>query len=108
MPQLTSAATYHGRSARFCRWAYQANVMKTFEQTSSSAARYTTSVLIAPPGTKLPIDRASGPGHDRGDRGHVGLRRPEIDDAGAQQEAAVDHRVGDEDLAAQLEAGEQD
>src|ERR1700733_12579560 len=39
MPQLTNAATYQGRSARFFRCAYQANVMNTFEQMSSSVAR---------------------------------------------------------------------
>src|SRR6185369_11883634 len=35
MPQLTSAATYHGAVARFFRWPYQASVMKTFEAISS-------------------------------------------------------------------------
>src|SRR6476661_1500273 len=33
IPQLANAATYHGRDDRLCRWAYQANVMKTFEAT---------------------------------------------------------------------------
>src|SRR5215467_5067991 len=41
IPQLTSAATYQGRSARFFRCAYQANVMKTFEAVSRSVARTT-------------------------------------------------------------------
>jgi tRNA pseudouridine32 synthase/23S rRNA pseudouridine746 synthase len=36
MPQLTSAATYHGAVARFFRWPYQAIVMKTLEATSSA------------------------------------------------------------------------
>src|SRR4051794_38152044 len=31
MPQLANAATYHGRDDKLRRWAYQANVMKTFE-----------------------------------------------------------------------------
>src|ERR1051325_1154742 len=31
MPQLTNAAMYHFRSARFLRCAYQANVMKMFD-----------------------------------------------------------------------------
>src|SRR3954449_13613345 len=31
IPQLANAATYHGRDDRLRRWAYQANVMKTFE-----------------------------------------------------------------------------
>src|SRR5262245_39357193 len=35
MPQLTIAAMYHARVLRFLRCAYQANVMKTFEQISS-------------------------------------------------------------------------
>src|SRR3954470_8361164 len=34
MPQLRSAATYHGRSARFRRCAYHAKVMKMFEAIS--------------------------------------------------------------------------
>src|SRR5579863_10596200 len=38
MPQLASAARYQGRSARFFRCAYQANVMKTFEPMRSSVA----------------------------------------------------------------------
>ena len=35
MPQLTSAAMYHGAVARFFRWPYQAMVMNTLEATSS-------------------------------------------------------------------------
>src|SRR6185295_10280002 len=35
MPQLTSAARYHGAVARFLRWPYQAIVMKTLEAISS-------------------------------------------------------------------------
>src|ERR1051325_7348736 len=35
IPQLMIAATYQGRSARLRRCAYQATVMKTFEQISS-------------------------------------------------------------------------
>src|SRR5215472_15400814 len=38
MPQLTIAATYQGRSARFFRCAYHAKVMKTFDARSSSVA----------------------------------------------------------------------
>src|SRR5579862_9280657 len=38
IPQLSSAATYQGRSARFFRWAYQAKVMKMLEAPSSSVA----------------------------------------------------------------------
>src|SRR3712207_580123 len=34
MPQETTAATYQGFAARFLRWPYQANVMKTFEARS--------------------------------------------------------------------------
>src|SRR5262252_7103022 len=41
IPQLTRAARYQGRSARFFRCAYQANVMKTFEAMSKSVARTT-------------------------------------------------------------------
>src|SRR3954447_15228983 len=31
IPQLANAATYHGRDDKLRKWAYQANVMKTFE-----------------------------------------------------------------------------
>ena len=41
MPQLTIAARYQGRAARFFRCAYQANVMKTFEAMSSRVAEMT-------------------------------------------------------------------
>src|SRR5215213_10492397 len=41
MPQLTSAAMSHERLLRFRRWAYHANVMKTFEQMSSRTERTT-------------------------------------------------------------------
>src|SRR4051812_43779518 len=37
MPQLASAAITHGFDAMFLRWAYHANVMKTFEITRSPA-----------------------------------------------------------------------
>src|SRR5678815_4820761 len=39
MPHDTSAATIHGLPRRSRRCAYQAKVMKTFEQTSRSAVR---------------------------------------------------------------------
>ena len=45
MPQLTIAATYHLRSFRFRKWAYQANVMKTFEAIRSSAVRRKTGIV---------------------------------------------------------------
>src|SRR5260221_14581009 len=45
IPQLTSAATYQGRSLRFLRWAYHAKVMKTLEQTRRPAV--TTKTLMA-------------------------------------------------------------
>src|SRR5215469_2977088 len=38
IPQLATAATYQGRSARFFRCAYHAKVMKTLEARSSSVA----------------------------------------------------------------------
>src|SRR5215213_631770 len=107
MPQLTTAARYHGRSARFWRCAYHANVMNTFEQSSSSAAWTMTSVLIGPPGTKLGIHGAPDPRHQFGNGGHVGVGGAEVDDAGAEQEAAVEHRIGHEHLAAQLQSCEQ-
>ncbi len=39
IPQLASAATHQARVERFRRWAYQAKVMKTFEQARSATAR---------------------------------------------------------------------
>src|ERR1043166_5266238 len=42
IPQLASAATYHLRSPRFRKWAYQAKVMKTFDATRSRAVRVKT------------------------------------------------------------------
>src|ERR1700675_2098678 len=42
------AARYQGRSNRFRRWAYQANVMKMFERISSPAGRKKIEVLIRP------------------------------------------------------------
>src|SRR5690349_21733386 len=94
IPQLASAARYHGRSAMFRRWAYQANVMKTLEQTSNSAARYTTAILIMLVHAELGIHRPAGAGDDAGNRGHIGLGGAEVHDAGAEQEAPVEHRVG--------------
>src|SRR4029077_9288243 len=41
MPQLTSAATYQGRAARFFKCAYQAKVMKTFDAVSNRVAEMT-------------------------------------------------------------------
>src|SRR5205809_338191 len=35
IPQLTIAATYHGRSAMFFKWAYHSKVMNTLDATSS-------------------------------------------------------------------------
>src|SRR6059058_6153062 len=45
IPQLATAARYQGRSARFLRCAYQANVMKTLEATSSSVADRTGLII---------------------------------------------------------------
>src|SRR6185436_4782219 len=41
MPQLTSAAMYHGRSERLRRCAYHAKVMNTFEAVSNRMVRTT-------------------------------------------------------------------
>src|SRR3954467_2008818 len=48
MPQLASAAMNQGFEERFFRCAYQANVMKTFDRTSSPADCVTTDAFIAP------------------------------------------------------------
>src|SRR6516164_3611194 len=48
IPQLASAARYHGRSSRFLRWAYHAKVMKTLEAMSSSTVGTTTGMLTPP------------------------------------------------------------
>src|SRR2546421_6201039 len=45
MPQLTSAATYQGRTTRLLRCAYQAKVMKTFEPMSSRVAGMTEDAM---------------------------------------------------------------
>src|SRR5262245_45129837 len=42
MPQLRTAAMYHGRSDRLRRWAYHANVMNTLEAVRSTTVRSTT------------------------------------------------------------------
>src|SRR5215207_10520357 len=107
MPQLTSAARYQGRPPRSRRCAYHANVMNTFEKMSSRAAWAMTSVLIVPPGAELCIDGAADARHHLGNRGDVGIGGAEVDDAGAEQEAIVEHCVGDEHLAAELEPVEQ-
>src|SRR5512143_104227 len=65
MPQLTNAATNHGRSARFLRCAYQANVMKPFESTSRSAVFRTTDIV--PPKLERNGANPSGPGLDCAD-----------------------------------------
>src|SRR5580698_10248137 len=60
MPQLMSAATYQGRSARFFRCAYQANVMNTFEQMRSSVAETAAdwnALMPAPPPSRAPSAR---------------------------------------------------
>jgi hypothetical protein len=46
MPHDARAAIHHGRSLRFFRWAYQANVMKTFDAASNSAVCRTTGKLF--------------------------------------------------------------
>src|SRR5437588_10553884 len=48
IPQLANAATYHGRDDILRRWAYQANVMKTFEAMRRQTV--TTIVRIAADG----------------------------------------------------------
>ena len=47
------------------------------------------------------------PGEHRRQRFDVRQRRAEVDDARAQREPAVDHRVGEERLAAPLDARQQ-
>src|SRR5215469_766258 len=47
MLQLASAATYQGRSARFFRCAYQANVMNTFDPISSSVVGTTAGIPLS-------------------------------------------------------------
>src|SRR6476661_1308874 len=48
MDQLTMAATYQALDRRSLRWAYQANVMKTFEHVSSPVVRTNTRIRICP------------------------------------------------------------
>src|SRR5262245_43834430 len=42
MPQLRTAAMYHGRSDRLRRWAYHANVMNTLEAVNNTTVRTKT------------------------------------------------------------------
>lgn len=56
---------------------------------------------------QLGVDRPADPRDDLRQRLYVRLVGVEIDDAGAQQEAAADHRVGDEGLAAPLKPAEE-
>src|SRR5262245_5003015 len=44
MPQLTIAATYHGRSLKLRRCAYHANVMNTFDRVSRPTVVRTTPI----------------------------------------------------------------
>ena len=67
MLQLASTATYQGRPLRFRRCAYQANVMKMFESTSSPAVRRRIEVSMgsswcqSPPGvTSTPCAPGGG------------------------------------------------
>ena len=46
IPQLTNAATSHGRPLRFFRCAYYAKVMNTFERTSRPAVRRMTVMRV--------------------------------------------------------------
>src|SRR5687767_1235581 len=64
MPQLTSAATYQAFPLRFLRWAYHANVMKTFEATSS---RIAVGITGNADGTaaSLPVERRRQPDAER-------------------------------------------
>src|SRR5215469_11261659 len=74
MPQLATAATYHGRAAMFLRWAYQANVMKTLEPTSSSVAE-TTGLMCNPSGGHTArVAQASVDGHHGGPGEEIEIR----------------------------------
>jgi hypothetical protein len=55
IPQLTRAAIYHGLFSRFLRWAYQANVMKTLEQTRRPAVLKRTDLKIMGMGRTLGV-----------------------------------------------------
>src|ERR1700752_3463378 len=72
MPHETSAATIHGFSRRSRRCAYQAKVMKTFEQTSRSAVRTIRFIRFG-----VPIATATGNGLE----GMKVTRRTRSDDA---------------------------
>src|SRR5436305_13845808 len=57
IPQLANAATYHGRDDKLRRWAYQANVMKTFEAMRRQTV--TTMVRIAADSNAAPATDAA-------------------------------------------------
>src|SRR5574341_1123319 len=46
IPQLRSAAMYHGRSLKFFKWAYQAKVIKMFDAASNNVVLITTGMRI--------------------------------------------------------------
>src|SRR3954470_15564201 len=52
---------YHGRVPRFRRWAYQANVMKTFDRISSPAVRKKIDGMRNPPATGSALPLSSVP-----------------------------------------------
>src|SRR3954451_2858678 len=85
IPQLANAATYHGRDDKLRRWAYQANVMKTFEAMRRQTV--TTIVRIDADGNAgTRGDAVRGWYHRRGD-----FQRKPVASAGRQRELILDH-----------------
>ena len=67
MPQLANAATYQGRDDKLRRWAYQANVMKTFE----AMRRQTVTTIV-----RIDADGNRGRLRRRGERDEVANGQP--------------------------------
>src|SRR5512132_895267 len=84
MPQLASAASHHGFDERLRKWAYQANVMKTFEAVNSSAE--VTSVGAW-------IKRCAPPVDPRTQRAARALRRGRVCGCPARARAAAAGRT---------------
>src|SRR5262245_13278484 len=106
MPQEASAATSQGRPLRFRRWAYQANVMNTFESTRSSVVWNTTSVIggILPGSCSAPrrgdLEREHEDGHSQHHAEHH-IRRGHAEIAAAQEIRGFEAEGGERREAAQ-------
>src|SRR6266576_1929632 len=85
IPQLANAATYHGRDDKLRRWAYHANVMKTFEAMRRQTVMTIVRIVAdgnAPPASDAVLDAQSA--------GRYGA--PDFDDVQNVRDHAFDAR----------------